>query len=45
MTLYSPVSRRETPLLVSAGCGLVSRLSLGVSKVEGAGSGLRYVQW
>lgn len=44
MTLYSIVSRRETLLLISAGCGyLVGRLSLGVNKVEGAGSGLRYV--
>lgn len=46
MTLYSTVSRRETPLLISADCGyVVGRLSLGVNKVEGAGSGLRDVQW
>lgn len=46
MTLYSIMNRRETPLLISAGCGyVVGRLSLGVNKVEGAGSGLRCVQW
>lgn len=46
MTLYSIMSRRETPLLISAGCGyVVGRLCLGVNKVEGAGSGQICVQW